>query len=529
MEKEKRTTEEAETVVGEVLSQDEITEKKRARERRSSFRYVPGSMVTKSNDLIQKTKYTLPRTQQKILFVLMSKIDQKNDKDPTKIYEITFNEFSKLTGVQTMDTHYLNYLQKTITDLAGRGFWVRTEEGYKFVRWLGGDPEVNLKRKVIRLQFGTTIWPQITQLTSNYTSYSIEYLLMMKSTYSMRIYEILLSYDNGSKDYGYTNGIVFEPVNEQILSKFHEKRNDLVGFKFKKFDMDEFKALLSVPRDDEKEKGSRAKKKEDGKYDREKPLSEKYKTFGEFEKNVLRTVKAEINEMTDLWFDYAPARERGERKYKYLYIFIKYKTKEEMKDIRTYHESIKGDTEIIKESKARKKKAPTPEAQAELHEEALLPFPDDVFTIKYRKLIGIIKVKAEYSTYEEKLSAEQKNTLNDIFTYTSKILTNEKRRDEAEEMVECLNRIIKDNKGLSTWALGMCAKFIAMRGTSTQNQTQTTEQEKKKSPQYYRAVVYNETIENSANLVADGQQMLKSLDYSDKFKSSIFMSQFEED
>ena len=75
----------------------------------------------------------------------------------------------------------------------------------------------------------------------------------------------------------------------------------------------------------------------------------------------------------------------------------------------------------------------------------------------------------------------------------------------------------------------MCAKFIAMRGTSTQNQTQTTEQEKKKSPQYYRAVVYNETIENSANLVADGQQMLKSLDYSDKFKSSIFMSQFEED
>ena len=222
MEKEKRTTEEAETVVGEVLSQDEISEKKRARERRSSFRYVPGSMVTKSNDLIQKTKYTLPRTQQKILFVLMSKIDQKNDKDPSKIYEITFNEFSKLTGVQTMDTHYLNYLQKTITDLAGRGFWVRTEEGYKFVRWLGGDPEVNLKRKVIRLQFGTTIWPQITQLTSNYTSYSIEYLLMMKSTYSMRIYEILLSYDNGSKDYGYTNGIVFEPVNEQILSKFHE-------------------------------------------------------------------------------------------------------------------------------------------------------------------------------------------------------------------------------------------------------------------------------------------------------------------
>ena len=28
--------------------------------------------------------------------------------------------------------------------------------------------------------------------------------------------------------------------------------------------------------------------------------------FTEFEKNVLKTVKKEINEMTDLWFDYEP-------------------------------------------------------------------------------------------------------------------------------------------------------------------------------------------------------------------------------
>ncbi len=42
--------------------------------------------------------------------------------------------------------------------------------------------------------------------------------------------------------------------------------------------------------------------------------------------------------MTDLWFDYAPARKRGVRKYEYLYIFIKYKTKAEMKNVRAYHD-----------------------------------------------------------------------------------------------------------------------------------------------------------------------------------------------
>ena len=65
------------------------------------------------------------------------------------------------------------------------------------------------------MQFHPKIWKDIAQLTSNYTSYSIEYLLMMQSTYSMRVYEIILSYDNRDRDYGYNNGLVFEPVTEK--------------------------------------------------------------------------------------------------------------------------------------------------------------------------------------------------------------------------------------------------------------------------------------------------------------------------
>lgn len=518
MKQEKPVTEEkAEVVVGEVITDSEASEIRKRINQQERLAYTPGSMVTKSNELIQKTKYTLPRTQQKILFVLMSKIDQKHDTDPAKVYEISFNEFSKLTGVQTMDTHYLGYLQDTIKDLAGRGFWIKTEDGYKFVRWLGGDPEVNTKRKVIRLQFGTTIWPEITQLTSNYTSYSIEYLLMMKSTYSMRIYEILLSYDNGNRNYGYTNGLVFEPVTEEVLKKFSAKRDELRGFKFKRFDMDEFKALLSVPRDDEKEKASRSKKKEDARYNREKPLAEKYKTYGEFEKNVLRTVKTEINEMTDLWFDYVPARERGERRFKYLYIFIKYKNKDEMKDIRAYHDSVKTDTEVIKETGTRKRKANTAGKQNKPNKEAALPFPADVYDIKYRKLTTMIKNKADYASYEDELTDDEKNILNDVFTYTSKILTNDKRHDEAEEMVECLNRIIADNAGLKTWALGMCVKFETLFQQP---------EGRSRSAQYYRTVVFNETTENSAIVIANGKQKLATMETGNEFK--VDMTVFDE-
>lgn len=168
--------------------------------------------------------------------MLMSKIDQKNDKDASKYYSITFNDFAKLTGVRTVDTTYALNLKETIENLENRTFWVKKEPGskvYRSISWLQKGSEVDFDKKEIRLRFNQDIWKDIAQLTSNYTSYSIEYLLMMKSTYSMRVYEIILSYDNGNRDYGYTNGLVFQPVNDEILNKFSSKRDELTGYKYK--------------------------------------------------------------------------------------------------------------------------------------------------------------------------------------------------------------------------------------------------------------------------------------------------------
>lgn len=508
-----------ESLVGEVLSDDEVREKKQAI---AKWQHSPvgfGSYITKSNDLIQRTKYSLPRNEQKVLFMLMSKIDQKNDKDASKYYSITFNDFAKLTGVRTVDTTYALNLKETIENLENRTFWVKKEPGskvYRSISWLQKGSEVDFDKKEIRLRFNQDIWKDIAQLTSNYTSYSIEYLLMMKSTYSMRVYEIILSYDNGNRDYGYTNGLVFQPVNDEILNKFSSKRDELTGYKYKKFNIDEFKGLLSAPTEAERESTKSKKKKDPAsadkkKFDREKPLSEKYKTFTEFEKNVLKTVKKEINEMTDLWFDYAPARKRGVRKYEYLYIFIKYKTKAEMRDVRSYHDRNTHDDEIVRDS--RKKKTQSAEKAAQHITE---PFSTDILKMKYRKATTEIRNKADYASYEDKLTGNEKNICNDIFTYTAKILTNTNKCDQAEETLDSLNRIIHDNAGLKTWTLGLCVKFTEMFEKATE----------RKSAQYYRTVVYNDTIENSALIIAAGKQKLASLDPAGVFKFD--MSVFED-
>ena len=49
----------------------------------------------------------------------------------------------------------------------------------------------------------------------------------------MRVYEIILSYDNGNRDYEYANGLVFEPVTDEVLGMFPAKRNQLRGYKYK--------------------------------------------------------------------------------------------------------------------------------------------------------------------------------------------------------------------------------------------------------------------------------------------------------
>ena len=77
----------------------------------------------------------------------------------------------------------------------------------------------------------------------------------------MRVYEIILSYDNGNRDYGYTNGLVFQPVNDEILNKFSSKRDELTGYKYKKFNIDEFKGLLSLHPQRQRESPQRAKRK----------------------------------------------------------------------------------------------------------------------------------------------------------------------------------------------------------------------------------------------------------------------------
>lgn len=256
-------------------------------------KYNPASesIITKSNDLIQKTKYALPKLEQKVLLAMMAQINPKETPDANRVYSLSFSDFGRLAGVNMHDNTYLEYLKDTVKSLEDRSFWsldpASDGHQYKVLSWLQRGSTVNDRDKQIRVRFNPEILPYLSQLKSNYTSYNVEYLLTMNSTYSMRFYEILLSYDNGDTDYGYTNGLVFQPVTKEILDRFPDKAQDIRGFKYKVFDIQELKEQLSPPPEKRKK-------------DKEKPLTEKYSNFHDFERYVLTKARDEINPTSGL-------------------------------------------------------------------------------------------------------------------------------------------------------------------------------------------------------------------------------------
>lgn len=493
-----------EVIEGEYIDPDTSAENNGTKRRKRSTgvpKYNPASesIITKSNDLIQKTKYALPKLEQKVLLAMMAQINPKEVPDANRVYSLSFTDFGRLAGVNMHDNTYLEYLKDTVKSLEDRSFWSLDPDSdgheYKVLSWLQRGSTVNDRDKQIRVRFNPEILPYLSQLKSNYTSYNVEYLLTMNSTYSMRFYEILLSYDNGDTDYGYTNGLVFQPVTDDVLKMFPDKARELRGYKYKVFDIQALKEQLSPP-------------PEKRKRDKEKPLTEKYANFHDFERYVLTKAKEEINQMTDLWFDYIPVRIRGGRKFERLYLFIRYKTAEEMDVVRRLHaEKSARNEEVPRRTKAKKTVVEAVAPEISVSE----PLGAEIAEMTLTKLSHLLEAKARLQELQTVISPELYDTAGTVIIYLSRLLTNtsnEKKARIANETRDALNRILERQGDLQIWLVGMASMMKTLR-----------EQGRLKSPQYNATVVFNAM--EDITILPLGKEELHNAGRKDKFKPDL--------
>lgn len=197
--------------------------------------------VTKSNDLIQKSRFSLTLQQQKILLCLISQITPFDE--DFKLYDFSIVDFCKACGIDYENGKNYRDLKAAIKEIADKSLWITIDENEEtLIRWIE-KPYINKNDGIVKIRLDRDMMPFLLQLKQNFTQYEIIWTLHFKSKYSIRLYELVKSIH------------------------YHE----LELYK-RKYTVDELKKLL------------------DG---------EKYKEYRDFKRRVLVSSIAEINQFSD--------------------------------------------------------------------------------------------------------------------------------------------------------------------------------------------------------------------------------------
>lgn len=197
--------------------------------------------VTKSNDLIEST-YKLSLQEQRILLVMASKV-QPND-ETLKTYRFRARDFIEIIGNKP-GTGFYSYLKDIVNGLQTKVLTIKKDGKQRNYNWvITSIYEDN--EGYITLQFHPELKSFFLQLKEKFTTYQLENVVRLNSGYSIRIYELLKQYEK---------------------------------IKRRKMLIEELRHFLAI-----------------------EPT--KYKQYGHFKSKVLLVAQNEINEKTDIQFEF---------------------------------------------------------------------------------------------------------------------------------------------------------------------------------------------------------------------------------
>jgi plasmid replication initiation protein len=216
--------------------------------------------INKSNTLI-RAKYDLSVVEYRVIHIGIAYVEDTHN----RTVEIPVSDYKKLLGLEHFNyQHLVDVLKKlrerSIVTAKVNEKTGELEEGY-ITGWVDS---VRYNSGRVRLTYNEDIWEYIVNLVGEYKKFNLPLLLKLKSKYSIRIYEILKSYEY----------IGFYNVNIDTLREMFI-------------------------------------------------LGEKYSRFNDFEKYILLPAVTEINELNDIIVSYTP--KKSGRKYTSVVFKIKIK------------------------------------------------------------------------------------------------------------------------------------------------------------------------------------------------------------
>ncbi|MBX9705491.1 MAG: replication initiation protein [Gammaproteobacteria bacterium] len=151
--------------------------------------------VTQTNALIEAS-YRLTLEEKRLILAAISVIDPRND-IPPKI-TISASDYAKIFDLK-MPAAY-QQLKDASDRLYQREIHIKGANKDVSLRWIYEKAVYHQGHGAVSLSFSPTLHPHLSNLSKgNFTSYTIENVKTLKSTYSIRLFELLMQYKKEGK------------------------------------------------------------------------------------------------------------------------------------------------------------------------------------------------------------------------------------------------------------------------------------------------------------------------------------------
>jgi len=214
-------------------------------------KYIEASedLEVKKADVIVKARYKLNSLSLKFITTLIAGIRRGDSVDEEYVFKV--KDFKELTGLKRKDLYWA--VKEAVRELLEKPLYIPTDDGFIMCNWISGGHYVEEVGEV-RFMIYPKLRPYLLEAQKKFLKYRLENILSLRSSYSIRLYEIL-------KDW------------LEMYSRYGNKTEKLISLK-------ELREILEIPR------------------------SYQYGNSSGIKKRILEKAKKELEKHTDIIFDY---------------------------------------------------------------------------------------------------------------------------------------------------------------------------------------------------------------------------------
>lgn len=179
--------------------------------------------VVKKNELIQRSRNSMPPQQYKLLLYMISKIKRDDEADKDGLHYVSIQEFCKVCNMDYTSGKNYSDLKKAAIEIDKQYALLKLPDIKKEVRlrWFNR-LYLNYGSGIIEYSWHEDIKPFLFHLVSNYTQYQIMYALGLQQKYSLYLYELLMSRKNEKRGFD----IDLEELKLNIAASHYKKWDD---------------------------------------------------------------------------------------------------------------------------------------------------------------------------------------------------------------------------------------------------------------------------------------------------------------